>query len=189
MQFRQIEPLRQRPGRLLAHLSGVSAHAQHDLPHRAAADTLDAGQQLRLPCPAAAAVVPHSIEDNAKGHVGSRRVHLVHHLHLAAAVAVNPQDPAPPPLSAAHYAKRLSSHSTYRLPCQLPSRRKAVALSQPACRGTAATRASSAPMAGSPPDLTGLEIEVCPCCGGQMLNGTSLPPTPPPRSPVWRDSP
>lgn len=37
-------------------------------------------------------------------------------------------------------------------------------------------------------DLTGVEIEVCPCCGGHMLTCGSLPPTPPPRSPMWCDS-
>ena len=37
--------------------------AQHDPPHRAAADALDAGEQLRLPCPAAAAVVAHLRKD------------------------------------------------------------------------------------------------------------------------------
>ena len=37
-------------------------------------------------------------------------------------------------------------------------------------------------------DLTGVEIDRCPCCGGQMLISESLPPTPPPRSPMWCDS-
>lgn len=37
-------------------------------------------------------------------------------------------------------------------------------------------------------DLTGVQIDVCPCCGGQMLMCGSLPPTPPPRSPTWCDS-
>ena len=40
-------------------------------------------------------------------------------------------------------------------------------------------------------ELTGVEIDVCPCCGGQMLTCESLPPTPPPRSPIspmWCDS-
>jgi hypothetical protein len=36
-------------------------------------------------------------------------------------------------------------------------------------------------------DLTGVEIDRCPCCGGQMLACGSLPPTPPPRSPMWCD--
>ncbi len=37
-------------------------------------------------------------------------------------------------------------------------------------------------------DLTGVEIDVCPCCGGQMLTCGLLPPTPPPRPPMWCDS-
>ena len=37
-------------------------------------------------------------------------------------------------------------------------------------------------------DLTGVEIDVCPCCGGQMLICGLLPPSPPPRPPVWCDS-
>jgi Putative transposase len=37
-------------------------------------------------------------------------------------------------------------------------------------------------------DLIGVEIDVCPCCGGQMLICGSLSPTPPPRSPMWCDS-
>jgi hypothetical protein len=37
-------------------------------------------------------------------------------------------------------------------------------------------------------DLTGVEIEVCPCCGGQMLTCGSMPPTPTARTPMWCDS-
>ena len=37
-------------------------------------------------------------------------------------------------------------------------------------------------------DLTGLAIDICPCCGGQMLPSGILPPCPPPRPPMWCDS-
>ena len=37
-------------------------------------------------------------------------------------------------------------------------------------------------------DLTGVAIDVCPCCGGQMLICGLLPPGPPPRPPMWCDS-
>jgi hypothetical protein len=36
--------------------------------------------------------------------------------------------------------------------------------------------------------LTGQAIDICPCCGGQMLPGATLPPRPPPRPPMWCDS-
>ena len=37
-------------------------------------------------------------------------------------------------------------------------------------------------------DLTGVAIDVCPCCGGQMLICGLLPPSQPPRPPTWCDS-
>jgi hypothetical protein len=37
-------------------------------------------------------------------------------------------------------------------------------------------------------ELTGQNIEVCPCCGGQMLTCVVLPPCSPPRPPMWCDS-
>jgi hypothetical protein len=37
-------------------------------------------------------------------------------------------------------------------------------------------------------ELTGQDIEVCPCCGGRMLTCDILRPQPPPRPPMWRDS-
>ncbi len=37
-------------------------------------------------------------------------------------------------------------------------------------------------------DLTGQDIDVCPCCGGRMLPCGTLPPCPPPRPPMWCDS-
>jgi hypothetical protein len=37
-------------------------------------------------------------------------------------------------------------------------------------------------------ELTGLAIDICPCCGGQMLPSGTLPPRPPPRPPLWCDS-
>ena len=36
-------------------------------------------------------------------------------------------------------------------------------------------------------DLTGQDIEVCPCCGGRMLTCGKIPP-PPPRPATWCDS-
>ena len=42
-----------------------SAVAQHDPAHWPAADALDAGEKLRVPCPAAAAVVTHLGQDVA----------------------------------------------------------------------------------------------------------------------------
>src|SRR3982751_1031506 len=55
----------------------------------------------------------------------------------------------------------------------------------------------SAPLPNEPPprrwqdrlrDLTGQAIDICPCCGGQMRPGATLPPRPPPRPPMWCDS-
>ena len=37
-------------------------------------------------------------------------------------------------------------------------------------------------------DLTGEDIELCPCCGGRMVTCGTLPPQPPPRPPMWCDS-
>ena len=37
-------------------------------------------------------------------------------------------------------------------------------------------------------DLTGEDIDVCPCCGGQMLPCGTLPPRPPPHPPMWCDT-
>ena len=37
-------------------------------------------------------------------------------------------------------------------------------------------------------ELTGQDIEVCPCCGGRMLPGGILRPQPPPRPPMWCNS-
>ena len=37
-------------------------------------------------------------------------------------------------------------------------------------------------------ELTGQAIDVCPCCGGQMLRTGILPPCPPPRPSMWCDS-
>ena len=37
-------------------------------------------------------------------------------------------------------------------------------------------------------DLTGQDVEVCPCCGGRMLTTGTIPPQPPPRPPMWCDS-
>ena len=44
----------------------ASPAPQHDPAHRPTADALDAGDQLRLPCPAAAAVVAHALKDGAE---------------------------------------------------------------------------------------------------------------------------
>jgi len=37
-------------------------------------------------------------------------------------------------------------------------------------------------------ELTGQHIDICPCCGGQMLTCGILPPCSPPRPPMWCDS-
>ena len=37
-------------------------------------------------------------------------------------------------------------------------------------------------------ELTGVEIDVCPCCGGQLLTCAVLPPSPPPHPPMWCDT-
>ena len=50
---------------------------QHDPPHQPAADALDAGEQFRLPCPPAAAVVAHPVDDVADRCVASLHAHLV----------------------------------------------------------------------------------------------------------------
>jgi hypothetical protein len=47
---------------MLRHYSAGS----HDLPHRPAAGAVDAGHQLDLPCPAAATVVAHTLDDLAR---------------------------------------------------------------------------------------------------------------------------
>jgi hypothetical protein len=66
-----IPAARAAPGRpaLPAGLWGSARSAvdQHDPAHRAAGHALDAGEQFRLPCPAAAAVVAHALEDMLAG--------------------------------------------------------------------------------------------------------------------------
>ena len=37
-------------------------------------------------------------------------------------------------------------------------------------------------------ELTGQDVEVCPCCGGRMMTCGVLKPQPPPRPPMWCDS-
>ena len=37
-------------------------------------------------------------------------------------------------------------------------------------------------------ELTGEDIEVCPCCGGRMVTSGILKPQPPPRPSIWCDS-
>ena len=37
-------------------------------------------------------------------------------------------------------------------------------------------------------DLTGVDVEVCPSCGGRMVTCGILKPQPPPRPPMWCDS-
>jgi len=54
--------------------------------------SLDAGKQLRLPCPATV-VVRHPRYDIADRHGAALHVRLVDHLHLDAAVALDPQEP------------------------------------------------------------------------------------------------
>lgn len=70
-----------------------SAVAQHDAPHRVAADAPDVGDEFRLARPAAAAVMPDAIEDIAEWQIGLHRVHLVHHALPTASLAGNAQEP------------------------------------------------------------------------------------------------
>jgi hypothetical protein len=37
-------------------------------------------------------------------------------------------------------------------------------------------------------ELTGEDIDACPCCGGRMLTCGEILPQPPPRPPMWCDS-
>jgi len=37
-------------------------------------------------------------------------------------------------------------------------------------------------------DLTGQDIDLCPCCGGHMVRSATIPPQPPARPPMWCDS-
>ena len=71
----------------------TSARSQRDLPYRATGRALDARQQFRPPCPAAAAVVAHLRDDVAYRQVVPPHVRLVDHLQLAAAIAFNTQEP------------------------------------------------------------------------------------------------
>ena len=58
-------------------MSGPTSLAhQHDAPYRPAADALDPGQQLHLPCPAAAAIVTHPWNDVPDQHVALLRMRL-----------------------------------------------------------------------------------------------------------------
>ena len=65
---------------------------QHDPSHRPAAGCLDVGEQLRPPCPAAAAVVAHVGEEVAERHGALEQwgLHLVQH---PAAVAGDAHEP------------------------------------------------------------------------------------------------
>jgi len=56
-------------------------------------NALDAGQQLRLAGEAAASLVVHLGEDLADRHGGPRVMRLIDHLHLAAAIAFDAQEP------------------------------------------------------------------------------------------------
>jgi hypothetical protein len=68
--------------------------AQHDPPHRTAGHTLDAGEQLSLGREPAAAVVAHPGQNVAEPPIPSGRdMALVDHAHLAAAVALDAQEP------------------------------------------------------------------------------------------------
>jgi hypothetical protein len=72
----------------------VLAKSTRDPPHRTAADALDPAEQLRLAGEPAAAIVAHTGEDVAQGPVIPSGVRLVDHLRLAAAVALDAQEPA-----------------------------------------------------------------------------------------------
>ena len=62
-------------------------------PNRPAACPLDAGKQLRLGCQPAAAVMAHPGQDVAQRPGPPSGVRLIDHLHLAAAVALDAQEP------------------------------------------------------------------------------------------------
>jgi hypothetical protein len=62
-------------------------------PNRPAACPLDAGKQLRLGCQPAAAVMTHPGQDVAQRPGPPSGVRLIDHLHLAAAVALDVQEP------------------------------------------------------------------------------------------------
>ena len=59
----------------------------------AAADALDAAEQLHLPRQSAAALVTHLLDDVAERQIGLRRVHLVHHALLPTPRARDAQEP------------------------------------------------------------------------------------------------
>ena len=65
-----------------APLGRSSPLPQHDPSHRAAADALNACDQLSLSCTPAAAVVAHLVEDLAQRQVAMRRVRPVDYLQL-----------------------------------------------------------------------------------------------------------
>jgi len=71
----------------------VRSLAQYDLPHRPAANACSAGHQLSLACQAAAPIMSHASQDLTQCPIAPRRVRLIDYLHLAAAVAGDPQEP------------------------------------------------------------------------------------------------
>ena len=70
-----------------------SAFAQQDSPHRATGDALDAGQQLRPARTAAAAAVPHAVEDVSDQHVAVYQVYFGNQLLFATAVSHDAEEP------------------------------------------------------------------------------------------------
>jgi hypothetical protein len=69
------------------------ASDQHNPPRRPAAGAFDAGQQLHLPCPTAAAVMAHAGDDIADRHIAPLHVRLVEHAVLPAPIAGDPEEP------------------------------------------------------------------------------------------------
>jgi hypothetical protein len=74
---------------------GRRSGLQHDPPHRPAAHAIDAGQQFRLQCPAAASLVPGAGDEIAEWQVplASGDVGFVQYPRLAAAVTLDAQEP------------------------------------------------------------------------------------------------
>jgi hypothetical protein len=140
---------RERPP--LAQSAAVVAD-QHDPPHWPAADTLDAGEQLHHPRAAAAAVVPHALDDVADQHFAVRQGPGDQPLLLAAAIAHDPQEPRrerAQRLAQRFRARRQRVGSTPRAPLTGPASR-AAPCAGPSTRPPKATRPGPAPAVTAP---------------------------------------
>jgi hypothetical protein len=76
----------------------------------------------------------------------------------------------------------------YRLSRQPPSHRRVVTLSRSACRAAASGSGPPRRWQDRLSDLTGHDINLCPCCGGTMVLHGTLPPCPPPHPLMRCDS-